>query len=275
METVALVRVINLQVLPRSILLDKIDRSSGQFVTDITYAQTGKQPCYVPQKNPIDPTVDGYIDLVPTDEVLLQVNKPHGVIVKLAAAGYVSYFAHSGALTVAPVVSAAVHGAPLAQSGVNGVLGLAVAGVATFTDSTATAFTPSDIGSPITTSGSIHAVNNGTFEIVGYTSSSTVSIANPAAIVDTAVDVWSTPGGLPITGTTFLSLSPDHTYVYLTNASGVVQKITDTAIIAADGMVSATRVFVPETLIVGGPPTTSWKVQVQANSKQSNLYSVT
>ena len=175
METVALVRVINLQVLPRSILLDKIDRSSGQFETDITYAQLGKQAVYVPQVNPLDPSVHGYIDLVPTDEVLLQVNQPHGVIVKLAAAGYVSYFAHSGSLTVAPVISSAVHAAAH-TSETHGQYSSASGGAAVFTDATANAFTAADVGSPITISASSHAVNNGTFEITAYHAASNVSV---------------------------------------------------------------------------------------------------
>jgi hypothetical protein len=275
METVALVRVINLQVLPRSILLDKIDRTSGQFETDITYAQTGKQAVYVPQKNPIDPTVNGYIDLVPTDEVLLQVNQPDGVIVQLADAGYVSYFAHSGTLTQTPVISAS---APVvAKSGTAGNFAASVGSSAAFTDAVFVAgFASTDVGSPLTVSVASVPANEGTYEILSDTNATTVELVTSTALVETAnTDTWSTPGGLPITGTTFLSLTPDHTYVILTNATGGVQTITDTAIIAAKGMVSATRIFVPESLIVGGPATSSWKVQIMANSKLSNVFSVT
>ena len=82
--TATLVRVINGQKLPRSILLDKIDRSQGNFDKPRPYAQAAKQAIYVPYVNPVDPTVPGYVDLVPTDEVLLQLNLPKGVIYQLS-----------------------------------------------------------------------------------------------------------------------------------------------------------------------------------------------
>jgi len=51
-----------------SILIDKIDRSQGNFER---YAYKTKQKIYVPYWNPADVSVKGYIDLIPTDEVLL------------------------------------------------------------------------------------------------------------------------------------------------------------------------------------------------------------
>lgn len=273
MTTLGYVRVINSQVLPRDILLDKIDRTSGQFETDLTYAQTAKQPVYVPYKNPLDPTVPGYIDLIPTDEVLLQSQLPKGVITKLAARGYITFFTHHAAATATPVISGAPHVA--AQSGTHGQFAASIGSSAVFTDSTAAAFTASDLGSPLTVTLSSVPANEGTFQISVASPPNSVTVLFSTAAVDTAADTWSTPGGVSIAGTTLQSLTPDHTYVIVTNLSLVTQTITDTAILAAKGLVSATEVFVPNTLITGGPIAAGWKVQIQANSKKSNTFTVT
>lgn len=79
--TVQYIRLVNQQQINRSILIDKIDRSQSNFTG---YAQRAKQKIYVPYANPVDPTVKGYIDLTPTDEVLLSVDS--GTIAKLIAA---------------------------------------------------------------------------------------------------------------------------------------------------------------------------------------------
>lgn len=101
-----LVRVINQQTIAnRSILLDKIDRSQGNFTG---YANRAKQKLYVPYKNPVDLTVKGYVDLVPTDEVLLQL-RDGGVIAGLAAAGRVTYGLVSSDTVAAPVITAGLH----------------------------------------------------------------------------------------------------------------------------------------------------------------------
>lgn len=199
MEAVMYIRVINGQVLPRSILLDKIDRSSGQFETDLNFAQQAKQQVYVPYKNPVDPTVAGYVDLVPTDEVLLQLYQPHGVILKLGVKGYVSYYGHSGAVAAGPSITTAVHNTPVGDTTISG----------------------------------------------------------------------------PVSGATFLSITPDHTYVTFTNLSGVSQTLTDTAILAALGTISATAIVVPNSIVTGGPVIAGWKVQVQTNSKLSAVFTVT
>jgi len=107
-----LVRVVNNQTINRSILIDKVDRSSGQFETGISYAQSAKQKVYVPYKNPLDIAVKGYIDMVPTDEVLLALNGK-GVLAKLAASGYVSTTLFNSSLTAAPTISAASNAATL------------------------------------------------------------------------------------------------------------------------------------------------------------------
>src|SRR5512135_1133637 len=275
--TATLVRVINGQKLPRSILLDKIDRSQGNFSHPVPYAQSAKQAIYVPYVNPVDPTVAGYVDLVPTDEVLLELNLPKGSIYQLSVSPpgsgtkYVSLLAHSGALTVAPVVTASVHGAATGQTGTHGAFSAAVGPTANFTDATANAFVAGDAGKFITVSGSSHASNNGTFLIASNTSTSVDVVDNAAAVLDgAATDVWSISTGTVITGTTFLSLTPDHTYVILTNnITSATQTISDTAILAAGGSVSATSITLPDSLITIGAPAAGWKVVVQANSKKS------
>lgn len=102
-----LLRVVNKQTLRRSILLDKIDRSQGNFEG---YALRAKQKLYVPYVNPLDTSVNGYVDLVPTDEVLLQA-APKGAIAGLVAAGRVTMTAFSSSLTVAPAISSAANAA--------------------------------------------------------------------------------------------------------------------------------------------------------------------
>lgn len=68
-----------------SVLIDKIDRSQGNFSN---YAQIAKQKIYIPNANPANTAVKGYIDLVPTNEVLLSVS--NGTIAGLATSGVVS-----------------------------------------------------------------------------------------------------------------------------------------------------------------------------------------
>lgn len=108
--SINLVRVVNQQLLPvglsrdGSILLDKIDRSTGQSENP-PYAQIPKQKVYVPRSNPLDPTVKGYVDLLPSDEVLLAA-LPKGSIGGLVTAGQVTVSTVSSGLLVAPVVTA-------------------------------------------------------------------------------------------------------------------------------------------------------------------------
>ena len=99
-----LFRVVNQQRLNRSILLDKIDRSQSNFSG---YAQVAKQKVYVPYVNPLDTSVKGYTDLIPTDEVLLNVIG-HGSIKRLSDEGYVSFVAFNVALTKAPIITSSV-----------------------------------------------------------------------------------------------------------------------------------------------------------------------
>ena len=130
-----LVRVINQQLLKRSILIDKVDRSQGQFETGISYAQVAKQKIYVPYANPLDPTVKGYIDMVPTDDVLMAMNGK-GSIARLTTAGgspygWVTTTLFNSSLTTKPTVTAGAH-TPVAgatPSGSHLSIAAAVAGV--------------------------------------------------------------------------------------------------------------------------------------------------
>ena len=106
------VMVVNQQTIVRSILIDKIDRSQGNFSG---YAQRAKQKVYVPYVNPIDTSVKGYIDLVPTDEVLLSADA--GTIKKLATAGRTTTAVVSSALVATSAVTSAVHGGAVTTIG--------------------------------------------------------------------------------------------------------------------------------------------------------------
>lgn len=181
--SVNLIRVINQQTIVRSILIDKIDCSQGNSPG---YAQKTKQKIYVPYANPLDSTVKGYTDLIPTDEVLLSANS--GTIKKLSSAGKVSFAIVSSDLVATP-------------------------GIAAF----------------------------------GYSAGTTI-----------------------ITGNPFLSVAPDVTYAILTNLVGVTQKVPQTSFDTHSG----TNITILDGVITIGTPTTGWKVQVQANSKLSNQYTL-
>ncbi len=88
------------------VLIDKIDRSQSNFTN---YAQIAKQKIYIPRLNPVDTSVKGYVDLVPTDDVLLSVN--NGTISGLASSGVVSVTAIASSLVSVSTVTAASNAA--------------------------------------------------------------------------------------------------------------------------------------------------------------------
>jgi hypothetical protein len=193
MTAASYVRLINNQIIKgRSILIDKIDRSQGNFTG---YANRAKQPIYVPYTNPVDPNVAGYINLVPTDEVLLS-EEAKGTITGLTTAS-----------THYPTP-------PLTKSLV----------------------TAASILAPV---------------ITEVASGVTLTITGPA-------------------GATFVSVTPDVTYLILTNLANVTKTYKAPAIT----VVGATSITIPDASITGGPIATGWKVQVLANSKYSNVYLV-
>lgn len=178
-----LIRVVNQQVVNNSILIDKVDRSQSNFTG---YANKAKLPVYVPYSNPSDPSVKGYSDFVPTDEVLLSADS--GTIKGLSDSGYVSFMVVSSALISTPTISAAAN----------------------------------------------------------------------------------VPTDTTITGTVFLSVAPDVTYVYLTNLSGVTQKIPQSAFSTH----TATSIVIPDSAVTIGTPGAGWTVKVMANSKNSNTFTL-
>lgn len=78
-------------------------------------------------------------------------------------------------------------------------------------------------------------------------------------------------GTTTITGTTFVSVAPDLTYATLTNLTGGTQKIPQSAF----NSIGATSITILDGAVTIGTPTTGWKVKIQANSKSSNLFTLT
>ncbi len=74
-----------------------------------------------------------------------------------------------------------------------------------------------------------------------------------------------------ITGTTFLSLTPDVTYVIVTSTTGASQKIASSAFTS----ISGTSIEIANATVTIGTPIAGWTVQVQANSKLSNIFVLT
>ncbi len=186
-----LIRVVNEQVVPPglsndgTVIVDKIGPSPGFS----TYA---RQRMYVPFANPNNPVLKGYIDLVPTDEVLMAVERG-GSIYGLSRTDppTLSFFSFASEDAATPVVSSVEHG----------------------------------VVSEETT----------------------------------------------VTGTVFVSLTPDITYVQFENGSGIVQRVPRSSF----SSISDTEVVVPDSAVSIGTPDSTWSVKVFANSKLSNSLSIT
>lgn len=182
--SITLIRVTNEQKISRNILLDKLD--DGQSNTE-GYAQRAKLQVYVPYSNPLDTSVKGYVDLIPTDRVLLSADK--GTIKGLETDSYVSVAAVNSALLATPVVTAGTNAA----------------------------------------------------------------------------------GSTTIDGTTFLSVSPDVTYVTFENLAGATETVAQSVF----SLHTAIQIVVPDAALSIGAPVVGWKVTVQSNSKQSNQFTLT
>lgn len=181
-----LIRVINQQTIRRSILIDKVDRSQGNSTG---YAQKAKQAVYVPFSNPRDTAVKGYLDMVPTDDVLLSADR--GTIKRLSDVGKLAFAVIDTTLTATSVVTSADHAITLAAT-------------------------------------------------------------------------------TTINGTTFLSVTPDVTYVILKNLAGATQVIPSSSFSAF----GATQIQIADGTVTIGTPGAGWKVQVKANSKTSNVFTL-
>lgn len=184
--SINLIRVINQQTIVRSILIDKIDRSSGQFEDGPSHASSAKQRVYIPYANPLDTAVKGYTDFIPTDDVLLSADS--GTIKRLSDVGRISKAIVASNLITTPVISSASHGG----------------------------------------------------------------------------------GSTTINGTTFLSVTPDVTYVTFTNLVGATQKVPSSSFNTFTGVL----INILDGVITIGTPGAGWKVQVQANSKLSNQFTL-
>lgn len=71
--------------------------------------------------------------------------------------------------------------------------------------------------------------------------------------------------------TTFVSVTPDLTYVTIENLGGTTQKIPQSAFTS---LVPA-QIVIPDAAVTIGVPGVGWKVIVQANSKSSNQFTLT
>jgi hypothetical protein len=103
---------------------------------------------------------------------------------------------------------------------------------------------------------------------------SVVSLTSSQLVTSTvATAVLNSPGAgdLTITGTTFLSIQPDITTVFITGTGAVT--LTAAQIIAGGGTVSATSIVILAASIPGIAAATSF-VRIQANEKQSNQVAV-
>lgn len=106
------IRVIHSQTGQGPLLINDIE--DGMPRKEFAYLH--KQQVYVPRVDPVDPTVAGFADLVPTDKVLLSVDK--GVIKGLVASGNALtpvYFTDADLAT--PVVATAVLAGTLTITG--------------------------------------------------------------------------------------------------------------------------------------------------------------
>lgn len=99
----------------------------------------------------------------------------------------------------------------------------------------------------------------------------TVSVVSSALVAAPTASGVTDANPSVITGTTFLSVAPDLTYVEVTNPStGATQLVPQSAFSAH----SATSISVPDSAITIGTPTTGWRFRVFANSKYSNQVTV-
>jgi hypothetical protein len=94
-----------------------------------------------------------------------------------------------------------------------------------------------------------------------------------SSLIATAVitSAANAAGTTTIGGTTFLSVSPDVTKVILTNLTGVSQTILQ----AAFSGHTAIQIQIPDAAVSIGTPATGWTAQVFANSKLSNVFTLT
>jgi hypothetical protein len=115
------------------------------------------------------------------------------------------------------------------------------------------------------------SANNGT--IAGLTTAGRVSLAVFASsLIATPVITGDALAGASttVTGTTFVSLAPDITYITLTNLVAVSQTIPQTSFTVLN---ATTITFLDATSTIG-VPAAGWTAKVFANSKFSNTFTL-
>ena len=108
------IRVIHSQTTQGPLLLNDVEDGLPRE----NFAYLYKQQVYIPRVDPVDPSIPGFTDLVPTGKVLSSVDG--GVIAGLQSAGYcLAPILYDDTDTVAPAISAAVISGALTITGTN------------------------------------------------------------------------------------------------------------------------------------------------------------
>lgn len=252
---ITLIRVVNEQTINRSLLLDKLD--DGQANTE-GYANLPKQQVYVPYSNPLDASVKGYVDFIPTSRVLLSSN--NGTISGMAAAGKISTFAFSSALSVTPVVTSVsnlgtdttIDGTTLLSvtPDVTYVKFTNLAGVSqmvpssAFSGFVATQIVVPDAAVTIGTPG-----EGWTVQVKANSKLSNVMPIGNVAVITTAIFDAPTAGDVTITGIDFLSTAPLTSSVVFTGTGAVT--LTQAAITGGGGVFTNVSIVIPSALVPG------------------------
>lgn len=174
-----MLRIIHSQTTQGAILLDDLDdglpnktaHRLGSTADPKAYARDGyanspKQPCYVPRTKPSNPLIAGYIDLNETPRVTLSAGQ--GKIAKFRQAGYISVVSLTAADLVAPVVT-------------NAEIDVPGAGDVTITGTGFLSVAPNDSTVYVTGTGAVTLTRNQI--VVGGGTFTDTSIFIPAALV--------------------------------------------------------------------------------------------
>lgn len=123
----------------------------------------------------------------------------------------------------------------------------------------------------VTTDRVLLSADRGT--IAGLVSSGDVTLTAISSGLIVAPIVTAAANGAGTTvvdGTTFLSVAPDRTRVIVTTPGGVAQTLEE-----ADFVIhTAVQITFVDASVTAGTPTTNWTIQVFANSKLSNIFTL-
>jgi len=295
-----MLRLIHSQTVQGALLVDDIDdglpnKTAHRMTSDPkTYARDGyansrKQPCYIPRVKATDATVAGYIDLEETQRVLMSAGS--GKIAGLQSAGLISVVNLVIADLNAPTITATTPDSPAAGD-------LTITGtnfLSVLPEITTVIFSGSGIGSVTLTKAQIEAVAPGAVGntsividstlLVGLADGDTVQVRSDAQTT-AAFTIYTKPivtgaalndpaaGDITIDGTDFDSSAPNETSVTFDGAGvGAPITLTKTEIEAvAPGAVSATQIIVDATLVPGLAPDDT--IVVTADGKASTAFVV-